>query len=111
MRIGKDIISGVKDVAKTAITGKRAQDTEQTIEMEMEPTQKFSWGKSIISIVIVGIVLIGAYKFLTTSGKDLITTMQAYKEYLLALAPILGPFIVVVAGGRAFKHSIWSKDK
>ena len=111
-KIGKDVVKpvadAIADVRKTKITGERAQEEKQDIEMTSVPEtngKKFSVSKVLVDVCLVGIIALGGYCVLKKP-----VSIPAYVQYVGAVVPILGIFIVVVGGGRAFKNSKWSKD-
>ena len=105
----KPVADAIADVRKTKITGERAQEEKQDIEMTSAPEtnggKKFSVSKVLVDACLVGIIALGGYCVLKKP-----VSIPAYVQYVGAVMPILGIFIVVVGGGRAFKNSKWSKD-
>ena len=103
------IIDKGLDIAKEAVVDKDAYyKLEHGLNQMRTELLLSGSGASITKITICGLVTlvvgIGSYVFLKTPE-----AMESFKDYALAVTPMIGMLIGVYGSGRAFKNSKWSK--
>ena len=119
-KIGKDVVKpvadAVADVRKTKITGERAQETTDEFEVlssveQTDEKKPISLSKLLINAIVGGVAALGGYIVVKIGmGAFRFEMMSAYKDYVLAITPMVGILIGVVGAGRGFKHSKWAKE-
>jgi len=107
------ITTNIKEGAETAITGRRAQDTQSDMDVTVQNiVQKLTPVKVFIMLVVGFIVGMGArFFFMDLSIVQLIKYIGAYQTYVLAVTPVLGLLISIVGTSGIIKHSKWAKEK
>lgn len=106
---------GIVEVAKKGIDAIRdAEENKEEIEITGDPSngkKKPSFAKTFIFCIVSFIIIVGAWKFFTVKDlKDLLKYMEAFKEYVSAISPLVGILMFLVGASRAVRHTKWSKD-
>jgi hypothetical protein len=104
----------IRDVAKKGIDALRdAEEHRDEFEMEMVPNygKKKSFAKTFVFCIVTFILMVGAWKLLTMDKiSELIRWMRAYKDYVLAVSPIILMLMGLIGVSRGIRHTKWSKD-
>lgn len=105
----------IADVAKKGINAIRdAEEHKDEFEVQMAPEQnnkKKSFAKLFIFCIVAFIIMVGAAKLLTAEKiGELIRWMKAYRDYVLAVTPMILMLMSLVGISRAIRHTKWSKD-
>lgn len=96
------------DIGKEVATDKdKLNDLMYTLETARAQLLLGGSGQSVTKITICGLVSLvvgtGTWMFLTGGN------MALFKDYALAVTPLIGLLIGAYGSGAAFKHSKWSK--
>jgi len=78
-------------------------ELEQMRTQLMLSTGNFSITKWTICALVSLVVGVGSYMFITD-----FKTMEAFKDYVLAVTPVIGILIGAYGTGKMFKNSKWS---
>ena len=78
-------------------------ELEQMRTQLMLSTGNFSVTKWTICALVTLVVGVGSYMFLTDAK-----TMEQFKDYTLAVTPVIGILIGAYGTGKMFKNSKWS---